>query len=103
MLLLVLRGTGYGVGWGDHNIGGGGRAEPEAGNIWSIYLPVKASYILYIYIYLEPAVNVLYFGVSERTLQKKGPNSFHSKQGAPFGFQVYYMIIHNYYSHLFSR
>ena len=24
MLLLVLRGTGYGVGWGDHTMGGGG-------------------------------------------------------------------------------
>ena len=37
MLLLVLRGTGYGVGWGDHTMGGGGRAEPEAGNIYTHY------------------------------------------------------------------
>ena len=41
MLLLVLRGTGYGVGWRDHTMGGGGggggRAEPEAGNIY-IYI-----------------------------------------------------------------
>ena len=38
MLLLVLRGTGYGVGWGDHTMGGGGGgAEPEAGNIY-IYI-----------------------------------------------------------------
>ena len=44
VFLLVLRGTGYGVGWGDHTMGGGGRAEPEAGNIYT-YVDI------YLYIY----------------------------------------------------
>ena len=37
MLLRVLRGTGVRGRAGDHTMGGGGRAEPEAGNIY-IYI-----------------------------------------------------------------